>query len=64
MTLDTQNLKALLILIIIHPLIYRKKCQEDESSVTESLFKFLLETCSVPIPVGNERAQRQEGTLF
>ena len=64
MTLDTQNLKVLFILIITHPLIYRKKCEEDESSLTESLFSFPLETCSVQILVGNERGQRDEGTTF
>lgn len=67
MTLDTQNLKIVCILIIIHPLIYRKKYKGEKSFLIEtlSLFKVVfLETCGVQILVNNERGWRDKGTLF
>lgn len=67
MTLTTQNLKVLCILIIILPLIYRKKYEGEKSFLIEtlSLFKVVfLETCSVQILVSNESGWRDKGTLF
>lgn len=45
MTLDTQNLRRLSVLEIIHPLIHRKECEEDKSSLNETLSR--LESFSI-----------------